>query len=214
MRKSKYVFLILSLLYVLIYILNILHIVTIDENIMIGLTASAFLMSLSDVCNNILIFRITRNELGYMCYLAVDKLQEYISSGMTETPLVNVINLRKNIELLVPNYKEKIHPNKFYMSKINKVLSILGKVCFVLSISFFVLTPYFAVVINQQISICLTLFAFSIMCFNIFIEEKIGDYLEKKNNFINNTEIIIQSFSPGFIESINRSLFFEDGSDK
>lgn len=214
MRKSKYVFLILSLLYVLIYILNILHIVTINESIMLGLTSSAFFMSLSDVCNNILICRITRNELGYICYFASNALQEYISSGITETPLVNVINLKKNIELLVPNYKEMIHPNKFYMNRINKMLSILGNIYFVLSIAFFILTPYLAVVVNQQISICLTLLAFSTMCLNIFIEEKIGDYLEWKNNFMNNTQIIIESFASGFIARLNRNLFFEDGSDK
>lgn len=213
MRKSKYIFLILSLLYVLIYILNILHIVTIDENIMLGLTASAFFMSLSDVCNNILICRITRNELGYICYLTSNTLQEYISSGITETSLVNVRNLKNNVERLVPNYKKKIHPNKFYMSMINKILSTMGNVCFVLSITFFVLTPYLAVIVNQQISICLTLLAFSTMCFNIFITEKTGDYLERKNNFMNNTQILIQSFSPGFIEFLNRCLFFENGSD-
>lgn len=194
MRKSKYVFLILSLLYVLIYILNILHIVIINESIMLGLTSSAFFMSLSDVCNNILICRITRNELGYMCYLTGNILQEHISSGITETPLVNVINLKNNVEQLVPNYKEKIHPNKFYMSQINKILRVLENVCLVLSISFFILTPYLAVIVYQQISICLTLLAFSTMCFNIFIMEKIGDYLERKNNFMNNTQIIIQSF--------------------
>lgn len=162
MRKSKSVFLILSLLYVLIYILYIFHIVTIDDSIMLGLTSSAFCMSLSDVCNNILIYRITRNELGYICCFTGNVLKEYISSGITDTPLVNVINLKKNVDRLVPNYKEMIHPNKFYMS------------------------------------------------LNIFIEEKTGDYLEKKNNFINNTQIIIQSFSPEFTQSLNRSLFFED----
>ncbi len=210
MRKSKCVFLILSLLYVLIYILYIFHIVTIDDSIMLGLTSSAFCMSLSDVCNNILIYRITRNELGYICCFTGNVLKEYISSGITDTPLVNVINLKKNVDRLVPNYKEMIHPNKFYMSKINKMLSVWGNVCFVFAIAFFVLTPYLAVVVNQQISIYLTLLAFSTICLNIFIEEKTGDYLEKKNNFFNNTQIIIQSFSPEFTQLLIRSLFFNN----
>ena len=98
MKKSKYIFLILALLYVLIYILNILNIVVIDESIMVGLTFSALFMSLSDVCNNFIVYRITRNELGYKCWFACNVLQEYISSGITQTPLVNVVNMKKNIE--------------------------------------------------------------------------------------------------------------------
>lgn len=210
MRKSKYVFLILAVLYVLIYFLDILKMVTVDENIMLGLTFSAFFMSLSDVCNNIVIYRITRNELGYICYITSNILQEYISSGTKETPLVNVINLKKNVERLVPDYKVKIHPNKFCMNWINKMLGILGNGCFILSIAFFVLTPYLAVNLNQQISICLTLLAFSVMCFNTFISEKAEDYLDKKSNFMNDKQIVIKSFVPEFDIFLNRCLFYED----
>lgn len=210
MRKSKYVFLIFAVLYVLISVLNVLNIVIVGENIMFGLTFSAFFMSLSDVCNNAVMYRITRNELGYISYVTSNILQEYISGGIKETPLVDVINLKKNVEQLVPNYKEKIHPNKFYMNKINKMLSILGNACFILAIVSFVVTPYFAINLNQKISVGLTLLAFSIMCFNIFISEIAAEYLDKKNNFMNNTQIIIQSFVPDFSVFLNKSLFHED----
>lgn len=145
MKKSKYVFLIFAVLYVLICFLDILNIVTVDENILLGLTFSAFFMSLSDVCNHIATYRIIRNELGYICYVTGNVLHEYISSGITQTSLVDVINLKKNVENLVPNNKERIHPRQFYMNRINKILGILGNGCFVLSIAFFVLTPYLAV---------------------------------------------------------------------
>ena len=78
-----------------------------------------------------------------------------------------------------------------------------------LSIAFFVLTIYVAANVDKKISINLTFLAFSTMCFNIFISEKIEDYLEKKNNFMNNTQIIIQSFVPEFNNLLNRSLFHE-----
>lgn len=210
MRKSKYVFMIFAVLYVLISVLNILNIVTVGENIMFGLTFSALFMSLSDACNNIVMYRITRNELGYICYLTSNILHEYISGGINETPLVDVVNLKKNVEQLVPNYKEKIHPNKFYMNKIIKILGILGNACFVLAIASFVVTPYLAVNLDQEVSICLTLLAFSIMCTNIFISEIAAEYLDKKNNFMNNTQIIIQSFVPDFSVFLNKSLFHED----
>lgn len=213
MKKSKYVFLILALLYALIYILSISNIVVINENIMIGLTFSAFFMSLSDVCNNIIIYRMARNELGYICWFTCNVLQEFISSGITQTPLVNVVNMKKNIECLVPNYKGHMHPNEFNKCNINKVISKYGSFCFILSIAFFVITPYLAAVLNEQISIAVTLLAFSIMCLNIYLEETIGDYFEKKNNFMNNTQIIIQSFLPGFIDYLNRCLYFNNELD-
>ena len=119
-------------------------------------------------------------------------------------------NLKKNIEQLVPNYKKKIHPNEFYMNKINKMLGILGNTCFVLAIASFVVTPYLAVNLNQKVSICLTLFAFSIMCFNTFISEMVEENLDKKNNFMNNTQIIIQSFVRDFNVILNKCLFHED----
>lgn len=210
MRKSKYVFLIFAVLYILISILNILNIVNVGENIMSGLTFSAFFMSLSDVCNNAVTYRITRNEMGYICYVTSNVLQEYISGGIKETPHVDVINLKKNVEQLVPNYKEKIHPNKFYMNKTNKMLDILGNACFVLAIVSFVVTPYLEISLNQKVTAGLTLLAFSIMCFNIFISEIVAEYFDKKNNFMNNTQIIIQSFVPSFIDFLNKSLFHAD----
>lgn len=48
------------------------------------------------------------------------------------------------------------------------------------------------------------------MCFNIFISEIIADYMEKKNNFMNNTQITIQSFVPEFNIFLNRCLFYEE----
>lgn len=208
MRKSKYVFLVFAVVYVLIYILDILNVVTVNENTLFGLTLSAFWISLSDVCNHIATYRYTRNELGYICQITSNVLQEYIPSGVTQTPIV--INLKKNVAALVPNYKLMIHPNEFLHNRTNRIIGILENGCFVLSIAFFVLTPYLVVSVNQQISICLTLLAFSTMCFNIFILDIIADYMEKKNNFMNNTQITIQSFVPEFNIFLNRCLFYEE----
>lgn len=193
----------------MLYILNSYDIVIVNDSILIGLTFSAYFMSLSDICNNVISYRLIKNELRYICYITSNALNEYISTGYDINSLsVNVNNLKRNVELLVSNYKAGIHPNEYYKNKINKILYILSNVCFIFAIVFFVLTPYFSIMVDKQISTCLTLLAFAEICFNIYLSEIIGEYIEKKNNFMNNTQIIIQTFMPDFIEFLNKRLFY------
>ena len=48
MRKSKYVFLVFAVVYVLIYILDILNVVTVNENTLFGITDPNFSKALKN----------------------------------------------------------------------------------------------------------------------------------------------------------------------
>lgn len=43
-------------------------------------------------------YRTSRNELGYICYITTNALQTYISGEIKEVLFVDEINLKKNIK--------------------------------------------------------------------------------------------------------------------
>ncbi|MCM1411476.1 MAG: hypothetical protein NC305_13140 [Lachnospiraceae bacterium] len=209
MKKSKNMFLILAILYVFIVVFDICNFLVISENVLVGLSFSAFLMSLGDVYNNWGTYRFVRNELRYICLITTNILREHISDGnIGSYSGVNINNLVTNIKLLENNYKLGIHPSSYYARKTNRVLHIISALCFVLAITVFVLTPFFSATFDRQISVSITLLAFSIMCLNIFITERIDECMEKRNNFMNNTQIIVNSVVPDFSMWLNTNLYY------
>ena len=209
MKKTKYVFLIFSVVYILIIVLQFTNVIIISDMILLGLSLSALFMSLADLFENINTLLVVENELNFVCLFASNFLNEHIPTQMgVSSSMINIRNLKKNVELLAPNYKKGVHPSEFMKRKINKVLSVMYVICFVISIASFILVPFFKNVQNIQfLSRIFTLLAFSVMCFNLFISECIVEVTEKRNGFFNDKQLLIEMIHQGFMNYLNSILY-------
>lgn len=211
MKKSRFIFLIIACIYLVVAGLTFLGIITVTDSILLGLSVAALLMSLSDIFEGWCFYRATRNELRFICFFTSNVLKEMIScEANINNNLISVGNVKKNVEQLVSNYESGIHPSEYLTNKMNLFLHTVSILCFVLSMAVFLSTPFLPSMPVKGISIVLTLLAFSMMCLNLFVSECVAEISEKRNNFFNNTQIIIEAVYPGFANSLNKSLYYRE----
>ena len=105
-------------------------------------------------------------------------------------------------------YEKAVHPNEYGKRKINALISISSQICFVLSIAVFILAPFHLSLFQQSYSVFLTLFAFSSMCFNLYLEEIITNITQKKTHFFSDTQLIIQMAYSDFTGFLNLRLYY------
>lgn len=206
MRKSQYVFLIMAVAYIVIAILNLREWVTVSENILFGLSMSALFSALSDIFSNIVNKCIYQNEFDYIIKVTSGFLAEKIPNNPLNS-LIDFRNVKLNIENMSKGYKKAVHPNEYCKRKINVLINISSQICFVLSISVFILAPFPLFLIQNAYSVLLTLIAFAAMCFNLYIGEIIADIIQKKTHFLNDTQLIIQMVYTDFMEFLNSRLY-------
>lgn len=105
MKKSKFVFIILALVYVAMSILYPFDVLNIGENLLFALSVSALLISTSDVFNKIGMYLYTSNTYNADLKITIDFLDYMIKNGFTNTRNINVRNIKENYdELLKKNY--------------------------------------------------------------------------------------------------------------
>lgn len=208
MRKSQYVFIIMAVAYIVIAILNLREWVTVSENILFGLSMSALFSSLSDIFSNIVGKRIYQNEFDYIIKITSDFLAEKISNNPLNS-LIDIRNVKQNVENISKGYKKAVHPNEYCKRKVNVLINISSQICFILSITVFILAPFhFPLSLFQNsYSVLATLIAFAAMCFNLYIEEIIADIIQKKTHFFNDTQLIIQIAYTDFMDFLNSHLY-------
>lgn len=141
MRKSQYVFIIMAVAYIVIAILNLREWVTVSENILFGLSMSALFSSLSDIFSNIVGKRIYQNEFDYIIKITSDFLAEKISNNPLNS-LIDIRNVKQNVENISKGYKKAVHPNEYCKRKVNVLINISSQICFILSITVFILAPF------------------------------------------------------------------------
>lgn len=166
MKKSQYVFVIMAVAYIVIAILNLGEWITVSENILFGLSMSALFSALSEILFNIISKRVYQNEFDYIIKVTSDFMAEKISNNI-DSSLIDSRNVKLNVENMSKGYEKAVHPNKYCKRKINALINISSQICFVLSISVFILSPFPLFLFQQSYSVLLTLFAFSSMCFNL-----------------------------------------------
>lgn len=211
MKKSHFVFLIMSCVYLAVAVLSFTEIIVVSDNILLGLSMAALLMSLSEIFEGWLFYRVGKNELRFICLFTANVLKEMISSGSNvNNNLVSVGNMKKNVEQFVSHYELGVHPSEYLKNKKNHFLQNTSVLCFVLSITVFLSTPFLPPISAKRGSMFLTLLAFSVMCLNLFVSECVSEIGEKRNSFFNNTQIIIETIYPGFSGYLNRSLYYHE----
>lgn len=144
MKKSHFVFLIMACVYFAISLLSFTEIIVVLDNILLGLSMTALFMSLSEIFEGWLFFRVGRNELRFICLFTSNFLKGIISSGANvNNNLVSVGNVKKNVEQFVSHYELGVHPSEYCKNKRNHFLHNISVLCFVLSIAVFLSTPFF-----------------------------------------------------------------------
>lgn len=211
MKKSHFVFLIMACVYLAVAVLSFAEIIIVSNNILLGLSMAALLMSLSDIFEGWYFYRVGKNELRFICLFTTNFLKEMISSrANVNNNLVSVRNVKKNVEQFVSHYVLGIHPSEYLKNKMNHFLQKTSVLFFVLSITVFLSTPFLPPILAERGSMSLTLLAFSMMCLTLFVSECVSEIGEKRNHFFNNTQIIIEAIYPGFSEYLNRSLYYRE----
>lgn len=209
MKKSHFVFLIMTCVYFAVAVLSFVEIIVVSDSILLGLSMAALFMSLSEIFEGCHFYKAGKNELRFICLFASNFLKGMISSGAhVNNNLVSVGNVKKNVEQFVSHYELGVHPSEYWKNKKNYFLHNISVLCFVLSITGFLSTPFLPPVLAKGGSMFLTLLAFSMMCLNLFVSECVSEISEKRNSFFNNTQIIIEAICPGFSEHLNRSLYY------
>lgn len=214
MKKSQYVFLILFIGYCFISVLNWKGILIIDNKILVGLSASALFMGLSDCFDSLTNWLIGKNNMGYIVRYTIkfidDKLNAHIVGSNTN---VNIRNVKKNLELMNRKYMQAEHPSEFVNNTKITILYRMANIFFILSIFVFVMTPFLDIdnIVTDKLAVTITLIAFSVMCLNLFLSEIANEWVNKQCDFNNKDSIIINSVFNDYSTSLVWHLnYYED----
>lgn len=210
MKKSKHIFAIMAVTYVVIAIASSLQWIIVSENILFGLSMSALFSALSDIMENGANILTNRNEFDYIIHITSSFLEMKISQNQYSS-MINTRNVKLGVESMSKGYKAAKHPNEYCQGKCIKFWNISSQIFFILSIAVFILVPFFSMISDQFYSVVLTLSAFSAMCLNLYFEEYLANIIEKKNSFLNKEQIIIQMAYPDFSQFLAFRIYcYED----
>lgn len=211
--KSKFVFLIFFIGYIIIMFSNAAGFIIVGDEILLGLSLSALLMSLGDCVTGIKISMCQSNQMAYITkctsFFIEDRFKKKVPVSNTG---INIRNVKKNLEIQNPTYRKAKHPNEYINTKKIKVCKWVELVFFFLSILSFVVTPFLRISLDtiKALTISTTLLAFGFMCLNLFLSE-INEELNKRHiDFINNTQIHISSAYNDFSYWLNNQLNFRE----
>ena len=189
MKKSKHIFAIMAVTYVVIAIASSLQWIVINENILLGLSMSALFSALSDIMANGENIVMSRNEFNYTILIASGFLEMKISQNQYN-PMINIRNVKLGIESMGKGYKTAKHANEYCRGRHIKFLNIFSQ---------------------QFYSVVITLSAFSAMCLNLYLGEYLVDIVERKSSFQNKEQLIIQMAYPDFSQFLTfRVCCYED----
>lgn len=212
MKKSKFVFIIMAVIYFSAAVLDGIGLLTITDSILLGLSLSALLSAISDILYNIGWLKTVTNEFNFIIRVAVEFLSEKQARNIpSANPNVNIKLVKQYIQGMSKNYKDAVRPVEYDKKKFITAFKIGSQAAFVVSIAVFVIFPLLSASFQVSISTVLTLGAFSAMCLNLYIEEAIADVLSKRNDdFMNKEHLIIQTAYPDFVSFFNDRLWIDD----
>lgn len=211
MKKSSFVFLILSIVYSFIALGYLFGIITIHINIVLGLSLTALLISISDILNKIVLYRVLENEYQTILYYTVTFLDIKIQGKQVNNQIMNIRNFKDALSVYKNKNYTLIHPQEFNNNRLNSVLNNISIVMFVLGISVFIITPfidnydYF-----ERIATPITILAFAAMCLGLYIDDGIQSIHEKRNNLLQDKHILVQASYPDFYAYYNSMMNFQN----
>lgn len=206
MIKSKYVFLIMAVVYGAIAVGSKYNLIIVTENILFGLSLSALLSSLSDLLEKIIAACNAKNDFYFITSISLEFI-ENMSTKIPVNPGVSISTVKANTEELNASHRNATHPSVFEKEKFNVILRSIAIGFFIASISVFIFTPYLPVSIERAISVLITLLAFAIVCLNLFLDEQIAEISQKKFEFQKSEQFAIGIAYPNFYEFLNLRLY-------
>lgn len=207
MKKSSYVFIIMAVVYLAIAISGGVGWLTIPDNILLGLSLSALFSAISDILYNIGWKSTVRNNLDYTIRVAVEFLTEkQANNTLIANPNINIVGVRQAIKEMSNNYQNARHPVDYDKKRFITIMKVGSQISFIISITIFICSPFLSLPFNSSFSSIITLVAFSAMCFNLYLVEVISEIINKRNDFLNKEQLIIQIAYPDFFNYFNVRL--------
>ena len=206
-KKSSFVFIIMAVVYLAIAISGGVGWLTIPDNILLGLSLSALFSAISDILYNIGWKSTVRNNLDYTIRVAVEFLTEkQANNTLIANPNINIVGVRQAIKEMSNNYQNARHPVDYDKKRFITIMKVGSQISFIISITIFICSPFLSLPFNSSFSSIITLVAFSAMCFNLYLVETISEIINKRNDFLNKEQLIIQIAYPDFFNYFNVRL--------
>lgn len=209
MKKSKFVFVILSVVYLLMGILYPFGVLDIGGNLLLALSTAALLISLGDICEKIHIYRIEANQYNAALDITIEYLDSKISSGQINNPIISVRNFKANLENLQKKNYKFCHPSDYISNKCNWFLRTLSFVLFIVGIASFIVIPFISENIsNSAATSVITILAFAAMALSLFFDEIIIDKQHSLNNLMQDKHLVLQSAFSDFLNYFQIHMFY------
>ena len=198
MTKSRHVFLIFSFIYIGIAIGGMFSLLTISDNVLLGLSISSLFISLADAINNYDSVKKWKNDYNFSLLLSSEYLQRKIDNGYSSIGNFDIYNIKYNIEVLMTK-SNPIHPVEYAKKTRFKVLDIISTIFFTIGIASFIVVPFFKSEIGYNISRYITVLAFSFVCGNLFLCDIEKDIMQKNYSFMNDKQSLISAVFPEYM---------------
>ena len=191
MKKTKYIFLILSILYIFIAIGKKWAIVSVNDNILLGLSLTSLLMSLGDAVNMYISLSSLSNTYNYSLLWLKGKIEQRIQNNTINTFTYDPYNMINSLEEMRTTRRTPPHPYLYGESKGMKFVQIVPTILFIAGVSCFMVIPFLNIVVqDSNASQYITIVAFAVMCFNIYLGEELSD-LSRRNTVLLSDKLLV-----------------------
>ena len=210
MRKSKYIFIILAIVYGVVAIAEVNNLLLVDNNVIFGLSTSALLISVSDCCCKLYMLINEKNNYNETLKYTIDFLENKISNGYAYNPAFNTRNLKEHLELLLNN-RQSVHPMDFCKNRKYIVLQKMYMALFAIGIAAFIIIPFIDYDLSSScITSFVTLLAFVAMNIGMYIDERVYDVRENNAELFNDKHLIIQNGYSDFRNYFESKLYYRN----
>lgn len=215
MKKTRGIFLILVIVYMLIGLMGCLDVISVGSNLLFGLAVSTFLMSVSDIMDDIVLMKKGVNEYGFLLKCTASYLEQEQGED-TERFMKNptLCTVRQELINAKVDFERTVHPLQFDRRHMFLVTEKLSALLFALSIATFILVPF----VNPEwfsarASILMTVWAFTALCMDLYVQELISDTDDARHAFWGQTQLMLQSAYPEFPAYLNQMICCQEEYD-
>lgn len=198
MSRSKNVFLVFSIVYIGVALGGAFSLLSITENVLLGLSISSLFISLADSINSYFRNEMIRNDYNYSLSIASEYLQHRIDEGQLSVGNFDICNIKYGIDML-KSQAISIHPVEFSKKKRFMVGNVISTAFFVIGIASFVFLPFIKTGANNSLASCVTVIAFASMCGNIYLNELQNEISNNKFLFDNDKQSLIAALFPNYM---------------
>lgn len=214
-KKTRGIFLILVIVYMLIGTMGCLEVISVGSNLLFGLAVSTLLMSVSDICDDVVLMKKGVNEYGFLLKCTTSYLEQEMGAD-SERFMKNptLCTVKQELINTKVDFEKTVHPLQFDRRQIFMVTEKLSAVLFALSVAAFILVPF----VNQEwfssrASILMTVWAFTALCLDLYVQELISDTDDARHAFWSQTQLMLQTTYPEFPAYLNQMICCQEEYD-